>query len=134
MLVYKNLLLLIQKMFLISLIIFSLIALFSYFSMKRFLKNLIILPSECVLWFYWILFLIHSIKNCQNSWHDLCIQIYKCSYVFLKTSHHSYHRLENIRNQLIISNSFFVNGVFLHIFFFVKFIHIFYRYVNWSTK
>ena len=102
-------------MFLICLIIFSLIALFSYFSIKRFLKNLIILPSECVFWFYWILFLIYSIKNCQNNWHDLYIQIYKCSYVFLKTSHRSYHRLGNIFNQLIISNSFFANGIFLHI-------------------
>ena len=65
-LVCDNLLLLIQKRFLICLIIFYLIALFSFFSFKRFLKSLTILSSDCVFWFTW--FRSNSIRIVNKRW------------------------------------------------------------------
>ena len=117
---------LVQKFFLVSVIILTLIVSFPFFSLKRFLTSLVMLSPDCFL-------LLFSLVSFHLRIHSSYICFKKTQNFVFNTIHSSFMGLKikftNQMYQVLLWERF----LFYHVFF-IKFIYIIYGYVNWCKK
>ena len=117
---------LVQKWFLVSLIILTLFISFPFFSLKRFLTSLVMLSPDCFL-------LLVSLVPFHLRIHSSCNCFKKTQNFVSNTIHSSFMGLgikfTNQLYQVLLWERF----LFYHVIFF-KFIYIIYGYVNWCKK